>query len=283
MFSGVAGASLWTQTRYALDGQGRFIALDADTGLLSVFDQDGFLLGRVGGLVRGGGVIARAGAMAVAPDGQSAVVLDTSEMHVVRFDLTDTKAKPLVFAQSGKNQGQFQAPIAVAMDAAGRSYVLDAKQHRVQVFDAAGAFLFSFGRYERGKQPDELSEPTHVAVSPAGDAAYVYDYDTYELKKFALDQAKKEGVHVNNTGGKGDGPAQFRSVVGLAADRLGLLYVLDDSRDDLQVIDFRGSNAVAGLTRKVVDLGIKGGTHLGVSPEGRFVVAYDGALAGWRW
>jgi DNA-binding beta-propeller fold protein YncE len=282
-FSGVAGASLWTQAHYALDGQGRFIALDADSGMLSVFDQDGFLLGRVGGLVRGGGVIARAGALAVAPDGQSAVVLDTSEMHVVRFDLTDIKVKPLVFAQAGKNNGQLQSPLAVAMDAAGRSYVLDGKQHRVQVFDAAGAFLFSFGRYERGKQPDELSEPIHVAVSPAGDAAYVYDYDTYELKKFALDQTKKEGVHVNNTGGKGDGPAQFRSVVGLAADRLGLLYVLDDSRDDLQVIDFRGSNAVAGAVRKVTDLGLKGGTQLGVSPEGRFVVAYDGALAGWRW
>ncbi len=282
-FSGVAGASLWTQAQYALDGQGRFIGLSTDTGLVSVFDQDGFLVQRVGGLVRGGGVIARAGALAVAPDGQSAVVLDTSEMHVVRFDLADAKQKPLVMAQPGKNNGQLQAPLAVAMDAAGRIYVLDAKQHRVQVFDATGAFSFSFGRYERGKQPDELSEPTRVAVSPAGDAAYVYDYDTYELKKFALDHTKKEGVHVNNTGGKGDGPAQFRSVVGLQADRLGLLYVLDDSRDDLQVIDFRGSNAVAGPARKVVDLGIKSANQLGVSPDGRFIVAYDGAFTGWRW
>lgn len=283
VFSGVAGAALWAQAHYALDGQGRIIGLDTSSGHLSLFDQDGFLLGRVGGLVKGGGVIARAGAMAVAPDGQSAVVLDTSEMHVVRFDLTDAKAKPLVFAQPGKNNGQLQAPLAVAMDAAGRSYVLDAKQHRVQVFDPTGNFLFSFGRYERGKQPDELSEPIHVAVSPAGDAAYVYDYDTYELKKFALDQAKKEGVHVNNTGGKGDGPAQFRSVVGLGIDRMGLLYALDDSRDDLQVIDFRGSNAVAGPIRKVSDLGLDSAGQLGVSPDGRFIVAYDGAFTGWRW
>ncbi len=283
VFSGVAGASLWTQTRYALDGQGRLLGLDADTGLVSIFDADGFLVQRVGGLVRGGGVIARAGDLAVAPDGQSAVVLDTSEMHVVRFDLADAKSKPLVFGQPGKNNGQLQAPIAAAMDATSRSYVLDAKQHRVQVFDAAGAFLFSFGRYDRGKQPDELGEPTHLAVSPGGEAAYIYDYDTYEIKKFALDQIKKEGVHVNNTGGKGDGPAQFRSVVGMRCDRLGLLYVLDDSRDDLQVIDFRGSNAVAGPVRKVSELGLEGGTALGVSPDGRFIVAYDGAFTGWRW
>ncbi len=282
-FSGVAGAPLWQQAVYALDGQGRTLGLDRDSGMVSLFDQDGFLLTRVGGLVRSGGVLARAGALAVAHDGQAAVVLDPSEMHVVRYDLANLKAKPLVFAQPGKNNGQLQAPVAVALDAAGRSYVLDGKQHRVQVFDAEGSFLFSFGRYERGKLPDELSEPLHVAVSPAGDAAYVYDYDTYEVKKFALDQTKKEGVHVNNTGGKGSGPGQFRSVVGLAADRMGLLYVLDDSREDLQVIDFRGSNAVAGPVRKVTDLGLSGVGQLAVSPDGRFVVAYDGALAGWRW
>jgi DNA-binding beta-propeller fold protein YncE len=283
VFSGVAGAPLWQQSSYALDGQGRTLGLDADSGALSLFDQDGFLLTRIGGLVRSGGVLSRAGAMAVAPDGLSAVVLDTSEMHVVRYDLADLKAKPLVFAQPGKNDGQLLAPVAVAMDAAGRIYVLDGKQHRVQVFDAAGSFLFGFGRYERGKQPDELLEPIHLAVSPVGNAAYVYDYDTYEVKKFALDQTKKEGVHVNNAGGKGSGPGQFRSVVGMVADRLGLLYALDDSRDDLQVIDFRGSNAVAGPVRKVTDLGLSGVGQLAVSPDGRFVVAYDGALAGWRW
>ena len=283
VFSGVAGAPLWQQSSYALDGQGRTLGLDVGSGALSLFDQDGFLLTRIGGLVRSGGVLSRAGAMAVAPDGLSAVVLDTSEMHVVRYDLADLKAKPLMFAQPGKNNGQFLAPVAVAMDAAGRSYVLDGKQHRVQVFDAAGSFLFGFGRYERGKQPDELIEPIHVAVNPAGDAAFIYDYDTYEVKKFALDQTKKEGVHVNNAGGKGSGPGQFRSVVGLVADRLGLLYVLDDSRADLQVIDFRGSNAVAGPVRKLTDLGMPDGAQLGVSPDGRFIVAYDGAFTGWRW
>lgn len=282
-FSGVAGAALWQQSVYALDGQGRVFGLDHATGALSLFDQDGYLVTRIGGLVRSGGVLTRAGAMAVTPDGQAAVVLDTSAMQVVRYDLTNPKAKPLVFAQPGKNNGQFLAPLAVAVDGAGRSYVFDSKQRRVQVFDAGGSFLYSFGRYERGKQPDELIEAIHLAVSPAGDAAYLYDYDTYEVKKFALDQAKKEGVHVNNAGGKGSGPGQFRSVVGLATDAMGLLYVLDDSREDLQVIDFRGSNAVAGQVRKLADLGMPDAEQLAVSPDGRLVLGYDGALVGWRW
>jgi DNA-binding beta-propeller fold protein YncE len=281
--TGVRGAAQWKLQDFSMDGQGRTIGFNTSTAQLQIFDSDAWLVGQVGGLVKNGGPLTRAGAMAVSPDGRAAVVLDTSAMTVVRMDLVNFKAKPLVFGQPGKNDGQFLAPLRVAMDEAGRTYVLDAKQRRVQVFDDKGSFLFAFGRYERGKMPDELNDPYHLAVSPVGNAAYIYDDDTYEVKKFAIDQAQKKGTHVNNTGGKGDGPAQFRSVVKLAVDRLGLLYVLDDSRDDLQVIDFRGSNAVAGPVRKLTDLGLPGAEYFGLSPDGNFIVAYDGAIRGWRW
>ncbi len=281
--TGVRGSAQWKLQDFTMDGQGRTIGLNTATAQLQIFDADTWLVGQVGGLVKNGGPLTRAGAMAVAPDGRAAVVLDTSAMTVVRMDLVNLKAKPLVFGQPGKNDGQFLSPLRVAMDEAGRTYVLDAKQRRVQVFDDKGSFLFAFGRYERGKLPDELNDPYHLAISPVGNAAYIYDDDTYEVKKFAIDQALKQGTHVNNTGGKGDGPAQFRSVVKLAVDRLGLLYVLDDSRDDLQVIDFRGSNAVAGPMRKLTDLGLPGAEFFGLSPDGNFIVAYDGAIRGWRW
>ena len=193
------------------------------------------------------------------------------------------QAKPLVFGQPGKNDGQFTTPTKVAVDEMGRAYVLDAGQHRVQVFDKAGAFLFAFGRYERGKQRDELLEPFALAVSPAGDAAYIYDYDTYEVKKFALDQDKKQGTHVNNAGGKGNGPGQFRYVQQLAVDRQGLLYVLDESRADLQVIDFRGGNAIVGPVITTKDLALEDANMLGLSPDGRFILVYDDQVVGWHW
>ncbi len=281
--NGVRGSTQWDLTDFAMDGQGRFIGLHVDTAKLWIFDAEGWLTNQIGGYEKHGGPFARVGAIAVAPDGRHAAVLDTSAMHVVLFDLENVKAKPLIFGQPGKNDGQFSAPLRVAIDEAGHVYVLDAKLRRVQVFDEKGSFLFSFGRYERGKMADELLEPTQLAVSPTGDAAYVYDYDTYEVKKFAIDQEKKQAVHVNNTGGKGSGPAQFRSIVDMFVDRMGLLYVLDDSRDDLQVLDFRGGNAVAGPTKKFEELGVRGGEFFSVSPDGHFIIVYDGAVSGWHW
>ena len=80
-----------------------------------------------------------------------------------------------------------------------------------------------------------------------------------------------------------DEPCQFRSVQGLACDRLGLLYVIDSSRGDLQVIDFRGSNAVAGPTRKASDLGVRKLESFAVGPDGEMVVFTAGTGIGWRW
>jgi sugar lactone lactonase YvrE len=281
--SGVRGAGLWGFTRFAADGLGRLYALDTDYGYIYQFDGEGFRVARLGGLAKGGGPLSKPVALAVSPDGAALSVLDAGQSGVVRFNLKAPADKPLLFGQPGKNNGQFQEPIAVAMDGLGRTYVLDAKQHRVQVFDAGGAFLYLFGHYDHGKLKDELSEPLKLAVDPRGTAAYVYDDDTYEIKKFALDAQANSGSHVNNSGGKGDGPGQLRSVQGMGCDRLGLLYVIDSSRGDLQLMDFRGSNAIVGPVRKVADLGVRKLESLALAPDGQLYLFYDGSGVGWRW
>lgn len=279
--TGVRGPGLWELAGFAADGQGRLHGLDTDHLTVSTFDAEGWKVARYGSSAKTGGHFVEPIAITATPDGSAVAVLDGYAMNVIRS--SGPKDKPLVFAQPGKNGGQLQAPIGIAMDAEGRTYVLDAKQHRVQVFDAKGAFLFAFGRYEKGKQADELPDPRFLAVSPAGDAAYVYEDDTYEVKKFALDFTKMQGTHVNNAGGKGDGPGQFRAPLAIACDRLGLLYVADGSRGDVQVLDFRGSNAVAGTARKAADLGVKRIDRFILAPDGQFYVGGSADLVGWRW
>jgi hypothetical protein len=154
---------------------------------------------------------------------------------------------------------------------------------RVAVFDSQGKFEFNFGRYEKGKGADELTRPMLLAVSPAGDAAYVYDYDKYEVKKFTLDHAQQKGTHVTNVGGKGDGPAQIRKLIGMGCDRTGLLYILDSGREDLQVIDFRGNNGVALLKHKFSAIGVERPEFLALNPDGLAFVGKTGELVGIRW
>ena len=238
-------------------------------------------MARFGGWQKTGGPFDDPVALAITADGSALAVLDSGLKAVVRFALDGNRSKPVVFGQPGTNAGQFKRTTAVAMDNAGRTYVLDNKLKRVQAFDAQGSCLFAFGRYENGKAPDEIGDPTALAVSPTGDTAFIFDGDTYEVKKFAIDGSK--ATHVGNTGGKGDGPGQFRDAIVLAVDRRGLLYAWDGSRNDLQILDFHGTNAVAGTPRTLKDLNIDRVDFGSVSPDGQIHLGGKGTVKAWAW
>jgi len=283
-FSGVRGTALWEQlTRFTVDGAGGSYGLSDDTGLISAFDAEGWLRFRVGGTERYGGPFERAGALAATHDGRYLYALDERRICVMRFDLTQPQSRPLIFGQEGENAGQFDEPVALAVDDEDRCYVLDAGLHRVSVFDLDGRFRYEFGHHQRGNGRDELIEPTRIAVSPQGDFAYVYDADRYEVMKFALDGAAGKAEHINNTGGRGRELGQFYEVTGLGCDRLGLLYVLDARREDLQVLDFRGNNAVTLLASELEKLGIGRAEGFGLAADGLPWVAGDEAFVGLRW
>src|SRR5437879_5302356 len=66
----------------------------------------------------------------------------------------------------GSGPGQFNRPWSVAIGPDGRIVVADTFNSRIQVFDAAGKFLFTFGR--EGFAPGEFLAPEGVAVGPDG-------------------------------------------------------------------------------------------------------------------
>jgi DNA-binding beta-propeller fold protein YncE len=281
--TGLRGNSLWKLASFVADGRGTLYGLDSEDAQISVFDSEGWLTSRIGGFSKKGGLFSEPLTMSATPDGQALCVIDSEKKNIVRIATAKPSQKPLIFGQAGKNNGQFAEPIAIATDEAGRTYVLDEDLHRVAVFDAQGRFQFNFGHYERGKGADELEKPKLIAVSPAGDAAYVYDYEHYDVKKFALAHDKSTATHVTNAGGKGDGPGQVRRIAGLACDRIGLLYVLDSGRNDLQIWDFRGNNAVCVQTKKLSELGIKKPEILALVADGQAYVGVSGELHGFRW
>ena len=277
---GVRGPQLMRNaTRWAADGLGRVLSLDVDYGLLAVHDAEGWRSARLGGKARNGGPFSEAGAMAMAPDGSAIAVLDVDKRTVVRFDGRDLRRAPLIFGSRGENPGQFKSPVSLCVDEAGRSYVLDEDLYRISVFDPVGMFLFSFG--ERGSATNQLDEPALVAVSPAGDVAYVFDTDRYEVKKYGLDQQAKIGLHAATGGGKGSDPGQFRNAVSMLVDRQGLLHILDTSREDWQTLDFRGQSMLPLAARPTVEL-LRGATALAVSPDGTAWLAGGGGAVGLR-
>ncbi|MFO7539432.1 MAG: TIGR03663 family protein [Chloroflexota bacterium] len=83
------------------------------------------------------------------------------------------------------NETGLNAPRNVAVSADGRIYAADSGNHQIQVFDADGRFLTSWGEF--GSGPGALNEPWGIAV----DDSYVYVADTWNhrLQKFTLDGA----------------------------------------------------------------------------------------------
>ena len=79
---------------------------------------------------------------------------------------------PRIFVQSigrkGQNFGEFNGLFDVAVDSRQRRlFVTDYNNHRVQVFDEQGKFLFLFG--ERGMADGQFQSPTGIGIGPGGE------------------------------------------------------------------------------------------------------------------
>jgi len=64
--------------------------------------------------------------------------------------------------EAGRGDGQLSEPTDVAVDSAGRLYVADSRNARVQLFDAQGFFETTIGRF--GWEGEGLVSPYGVAL-----------------------------------------------------------------------------------------------------------------------
>ena len=77
-----------------------------------------------------------------------------------------------ISAGRGPELGNFEAPMAVAVDPSGNIYVADLGNHRVDRFDSAGTFLSAWHTDQGAATP--LVEPAGIAAVPSGEV-YVLD------------------------------------------------------------------------------------------------------------
>jgi len=114
-------------------------------------------------------------------------VADTANNRVVELAPDGTFLGEL--GQLGSGDGRLHTPTGVAVDAAGRVYVVDSVNNRVEVFDESGHYLAKWG--VRGIGLGELSQPTAVAVGCEG-SVYVADTNNNRVDRF--DPASPAGV-----------------------------------------------------------------------------------------
>ncbi len=98
--------------------------------------------------------------------------------------------------------GQLRNPLALAVDAAGNVYVVDAGNSRIQKFSSAGAFITKWGSH--GSGDGQFNSPRGIAVDAAGNV-YVTDMANNRIQKFS-----PTGGFITKWGSEGSGNGQFK-------------------------------------------------------------------------
>lgn len=116
--------------------------------------------------------------VAVAPSGEFYVSDGYGNNRVAKFSAEGRFL--LDWGRKGEEEGEFDLPHGIALDAEGRVYVADRSNLRIQVFDADGKFLHAW-------KSSELGRPWGLSV---GSDDYLYVIDGGDLKSQPPDRGR---------------------------------------------------------------------------------------------
>lgn len=117
-----------------------------------------------------------------------------------------------------------------AVDAAGRVYVPDTGNHRVQIFNSDGSYFATLGEWGMGKY--EFQCPAGVAIHPVNGDIYVVDRCNNRVQVFNSARVYKGTIGI--TGSAGQDSWRFDGLFGVAVDSSGNAYFADHNNNRVQ-------------------------------------------------
>ena len=140
--------------------------------------------------------------------------------------------KPVLsFGQEGSSLGRFNRPWGVAVNEHDEIAVTDRHNHRVQIFDAAGSLLRSFGC--KGDQEGEFNEPCGIVFY--NDKIVVVDRNNHRVQVLSA-----QGEFLYQFGGEGNLDHQLNLPLGISIDYEGNFIVADSRNKYIKVFSPRG-------------------------------------------
>jgi DNA-binding beta-propeller fold protein YncE len=125
------------------------------------------------------------------------------------------------FGRGGKGEGELDMPLGMALDAKGRLYITDTRNHRIQIYSDRGEYQsqIELPYVEGMHKPD----PTDVAVDDKRGLLYVVDNENHRLLTFGLEQKD----YIGAVGKMGHNQGEFRWPFSVSLDAEGIAYVVD--------------------------------------------------------
>jgi len=239
-FSYPRAIDAWGDSLVVIDRTARVQRIDAESGrILGWFRMPDWKRGKPTGVTIG-----------PTAEGEPAIyVPDTHYHRVMVFPLPDGHVEApdpiLSFGEYGTESGQFVYPtdVAVFEDERGRAERIYVSEYggndRVSVFDAAGAFLFSFGSFGTpGDEGIRFNRPQAIGLDAARGELVVVDACNHRLGRFTLD-----GELLRWIGGPGDRPGEFNYPYGVCVLEDGEVLVAEFGGNRVQRIDMESGES----------------------------------------
>jgi len=136
---------------------------------------------------------------------------------------------------AGTLSGLFNFPMGIHVDSAGKVYVADTGNDRLQIFTDNGVFLSQLGATGVcGNGNNQFCGISDVETDISGN---IYAVDASSVRKFAGD-----GTFLSKWGSsKGTGNGQFDGINGITVDKTGNFYVTDGMNDRVQKLTSNGT------------------------------------------
>jgi sugar lactone lactonase YvrE len=163
------------------------------------------------------------GALAIDTQNRLLYVADVELDQILVYDADTLKLLRKMGKAGHKHEltspGDFSKPSGVAVDAEGNLYVADTWNNRVEIFDADGNFVSTFGK--AGDGPGYFARPKGVAIDGDGHI-WVADGMQDRVQVF-----NEEGQLLISFGGHGLLPGQFQGLVAIAIDKRNRVFTTE--------------------------------------------------------
>ncbi|XP_055932216.1 RING finger protein nhl-1-like isoform X2 [Argiope bruennichi] len=167
------------------------------------------------------------------PSGRDPVLSNSYGFSNPRSNYMQKRRMLLKIGSRGSESGQFTWPRGVAVGPENSIVVADSSNHRIQVFDSIGKFLFEFGTYGSGE--GEFDCLAGVSVNRIGQ--FIVS-DRYNNRIQLFDPT---GRFLRAFGCEGRTDGRFSYPWGIATDSLGFIYVCDKENHRIQVFQSDGT------------------------------------------
>jgi sugar lactone lactonase YvrE len=155
------------------------------------------------------------GSMALDRENRLLYVSDVELDQVLVYDADSLRLLRKIGTTGQKHElttaGNFAKPTGLAIDADGNLYVCDTLNDRIEVFDADGQFVSTYGK--NGDGPGYFGRPKGIAIDSDGHI-WVADGMQDRVQVF-----NREWQLLISFGGHGLLPGQFQGLVGIAIDK----------------------------------------------------------------